>query len=126
MGVIINPGSGPIVDGPEWTNTYEKARATAEEWYGFVKEANIVGVMLLDEFTYDEESGRWTFFYEHELTKKRVTLETHGIHPMEAYEKRRIFQPRIYWDGSSSGGPEIDDWLTDGYKVAHMIVQESA
>lgn len=119
MNLLINPGSGPIQDGADWTNTYEQARANAEEWYARMVKDGIRDVKLLDE--YEERDGRWCFKFRHQVTGVVVELETHGIDNLDAYEKRFIFMPRVYWWGSSSSVPELEQWAAPGFEAVQTF-----
>ncbi|RSN65448.1 hypothetical protein DMH01_03465 [Amycolatopsis sp. WAC 04182] len=116
MTVFINPGSHIGETGEGWTNTFKGAKAEAERWLKQMHEDGLLDVVLA---TWDETEmdGRWKFEFEHTVTKKRVTLETHGISDIETYCKRRIFSPKVYWDGSSCGAPEIEHFAAPGFQV---------
>lgn len=123
MAFIINPGSGHVAsEGEGWQNTEAGAIINAHRWYDRIKEDGIEDIILLPACEYDNE-GRWTFWFEHRLTCVKVELSTHGIiaEQLSAYRAEHIFYPRIYWDGSSSSNPEPENWLKDGYRVAHRI-----
>jgi hypothetical protein len=117
MNVLINPGSGPVPGtGEGWTNTYEGAEIEAQRWFRQMCEDGITDVVLILPGR-PADVGRWTFEFRHEVTRKVVELETHGVDNMDAYSKTRIFSPRVYWDGSSCGNPKIEDWAVDGFLV---------
>ena len=112
MSILINPGSEPVSDqGDGWTNTYEGAVVEAERWHrrmvddGFGQDVDLL--VQDDPIVCD---GRWVFLYRHRVTGAVVELHTHGIDNMDAYTKRHIFGARVYWNGSSTGNPELSDW----------------
>ena len=123
MTVFINPGSN-IETGEGWTNTFEGAKAEAERWLARMRKDGLREVSLVawDEA---EDAGRWKFWFEHSVTKKRVVLETHGIDNIEAYRKGRIFDPRVYWNGSSLSEPAIEDFAAPGFRVLQTFEAES-
>ena len=44
---------------------------------------------------------------------KVATLDIHGFTDEEC--DKFMFQPKVYWNGSSCSDPEPNDWLTDKY-----------
>lgn len=116
MVLIINPGSGAVpLAGEGWTNTYGVALEEAERWLGRMREDGIEDVTL-DVRDQTEREGRWTFGFRHSVTGVVVDLVTHGIDDMKAYEADgHIFGARVYWHGSSSSNPELEDWSADGF-----------
>jgi hypothetical protein len=116
MTVIINPGSrlGDAQNARGWTNTFATARAEADRWLTEMRSNGIADVELVsaDE---TERGGRWTFTFRHAVTGAEVELETHGIDDLEAYRRQCIFDPRIYWNGSSSANPCLGDFAAPGY-----------
>jgi hypothetical protein len=125
MTVLINPGSGPTPDsGNGWANTAERAREIAESWLANMTADGIRDVTLLPGSTARE--GRWTFRYQHAVTGAVVELETAGIDRLDAYRRDHIFLPRQYWKGSSTGEPDIGDWLTDGYEIVKTLRPKAA
>jgi hypothetical protein len=114
--VIINPGArlGAAQAAQGWSNTYATARATAETWLRRMRGEGIADVELVaaDE---TEREGRWTFTFRHTVTGTDVELETHGIDDVTAYERQHIFAPRVYWHGSSSANPSLEDFAAPGY-----------
>lgn len=116
MTMIVNPGSGPVEqDGEGWTNTYETARQKAIAWLKEMHTQGLRDVELLDGPT-DQTDGRWVFTFRHTVTGKTVDFETHGIDDLDAYMRRRIFAPRVYWNGSSSGEPSLEDFEAPGFE----------
>ena len=112
--VLINPGSR-IGGAPHgWTNTPETARAEAEKWLAGMREDGLVDVELLDEVV--ENEGRWRFGFRHTVTGTVVFLETHGIDDLDAYQRQHLFPPRVYWRGSSTAEPKLDDFAADGFE----------
>lgn len=114
--VIINAGTrlGDIHPADGWANTYAAARKAADEWLTKMRAEGIADVELAtaDE---TEREGRWTFTFRHAVTEVEVKLETHGIDDMEAYNRQCVFEPRIYWNGSSTANPELSDFAAPGY-----------
>ena len=112
--VIINPGS------ENKGGTFEQALTIAKEWH-----ENILSEF--PEVTMSEKGvhcdGLWMFEFKHQVTGVTVHLQTHGF-TREQCEKF-IFQPRVYWNGSSTGDPRIEDWLTDEftYRVCYEKIK---
>lgn len=117
MPLIINAGSR--IDPPgldsSWTNTYPAARAEAERWLVRMHGEGMTDVVLLDDVT--KAGERWVFTYKHQVTGTTVTLKTHGISDLDAYHRDFVFPPRIYWNGSSSDNPKLEDFAAPGFKV---------
>ena len=67
-----------------------------------------------------EDNGRWPFVIRHQITGVEVVLETHGIDDLDAYKRQCIFDPRVYWNGSSSAEPTLDDFDAPGFVVKVM------
>jgi hypothetical protein len=116
MGIIVNPGShlGDAQNADGWTNTYAAARKEADKWLATMRGEGIADVDICgaDE---TEREGRWTFVFRHTVTGVEVELETHGINDLDAYRRQHIFDPRIYWNGSSSSNPEMADFAAPGF-----------
>lgn len=113
--LLVNPGSGPVAESGEgWTNTYAAARATAERWLAQIHADGMRDVDLAAGCL--EREGRWRFSFTHRVTGVAVVLETHGVDDVRAYEKERVFAPRVYWRGSSTANPDLDDWAAPGYE----------
>jgi hypothetical protein len=74
----------------------------------------LVDVEIRDEAK--TRDGRWVFTFVHRVTGVSVELETHGVDNMKAYKAEHIFPPRIYWNGSSSANPKLDDWSAPGFE----------
>jgi hypothetical protein len=105
--IVINPGSR-VPAGAE--NTYERALATAQRWHEQMREAGFGhDVDLLEDDPDAVRDGRWTFMFVHRVTGAMVPLETHGLDPAA--------HPfvRMYWQGSSSANPALDDWSKPGF-----------
>lgn len=122
--VLINPGSGPIAEGEDWANTYDGAVTEARKWLAEIRREGIADVEL---FTPEgpvepNDSGRWRFEFRHQVTGVSVFLETHGIDDMAAYLKARVFDPRVYWNGSSCSTPKLADWAAPGFKAKCTFV----
>ena len=115
MTILFNPGShiGETQEG--WTNTYETARAEAERWLAQMHAEGMTDVQLLPDGSGPDE-GRWTFTFVHQVTGVEVELETHGISDVDAYCKKHIFTPRVYWDGGSSSTPQLEDFVAPGFE----------
>lgn len=124
MTMLINPGSH-IAEGGEgqWTNTFEGALAEAERWLARMHDEGMKDVSIV---TWDDDptGGRWTFQFEHAVTRIRVALDTHGIAPLDAYMKGRVFSPRVYWNGSSLGSPELEDFALEGYSMVRTFMRD--
>jgi hypothetical protein len=114
--VVMNAGSEVAGErGEGWSNTVETARETAARWLRQMHEEGMAEVVLLPGEL--ERDHRWCFRFRHTVTGAEVELETHGIDDMAAYERQHIFDPRVYWHGSSSGTPQIEDFGAPGYRV---------
>lgn len=120
MSVIVNPGSDipDPVSGEGWTNTYGGALAQAWEWHArMVAEGLGHDVELLRPGRPCKgDSARWRFEFRHKVTGVVVALDTHGISDIEKYRKSHVFYPRVYWNGSSSGEPELEDFAEKGFE----------
>ena len=115
MTLFMNPGSGGIpVRGEGWTNTFAKARQTAEEWLDRMRAEGMRDIGLFPGARH--LNGRWEFTFRHAVTGVKVTLECDGVDDMDAYVAERIFPPRIYWNGSSIGEPKLDDFAAEGFE----------
>lgn len=113
MTVIINAGSRIGGEPQGWTNTVEGARRRAGEWLDRMRAVGFVDVEMTD--TVEEVDGRWVFVFRHTVTGVEVKLETHGIDDLDAYMRQYIFDPRVYWNGSSSAEPQLDDFAAPGF-----------
>lgn len=118
--ILINPGSHIGETTGLWTNTHEKALERALGWLKNIQDDGYKNIKMLD--TKEEINGRWKFLFKHSVTGAVVELETHGIDDMDAYIKENVFTPRVYWNGSSTGEPELEQWLVDGYEKVLDIV----
>jgi hypothetical protein len=115
--IAINPGSDmpDRSEGDGWTSNYEGALAEAQRWLeamradGFGADVELVlpGAPL--------EGCRWRFWFRHTVTGVKRDLDTHGVNNLDAYRRRHIFDPRVYWRGSSCSDPELSDWGAPGY-----------
>jgi len=124
--LIINPGSriaSPDHDG-DWQNTLTVARRRAEDWLGKMHAEGMTDVELLDGTT--EREGRWVFTFRHKITEATATLEMHGIEPVAAYEQQHWFAPRVYWNGSSTTNPCLEDFAAPGFKAVRTFVAETS
>jgi len=54
------------------------------------------------------------FYFTHKVTGKVATLKIHGFTKEQC--QKFILHPRVYWNGSSTANPKIEDWLDDGFK----------
>jgi hypothetical protein len=108
--IIINAGS-------EYRGgTFEQAKVNAEKW---LKNIHIEGFLEVEmSFVKQYEDGNFLFNFIHGVTKKIATLETHGF---TEEELKFRFHPRVYWNGSSTADPKIEDWLEEGfdYKIQY-------
>lgn len=105
MGMIINAGS------ENKGGTLKQATLNAEKWLSNIHSEGFKEVEM--KFVEKLKDGDWLFHFTHPTTKKVATLMTHGFSDEEC--KRFIFSPRVYWNGSSTADPTIEDWLEDGY-----------
>lgn len=114
--LLINPGSEIGTEQRGWTNTFEGAEAEAERWLKSMHEDDgMVDVELVRRCSTPHE-GRWTFTYRHKVTGVEVKLDTHGIDNLDAYKDKNGFHPRVYWNGSSTSKPSIDDFAAPGFR----------
>lgn len=105
MGIIINPGS------ENKGGTLKQAKINAEEWLKCVHDEGFLEVEM--EYIEQYKDGNFLFNFKHNITKKVATLEIHGFTKEECQKFR--FHPRVYWNGSSTSDPEIENWLTDEF-----------
>lgn len=112
MAIIINAGS------ENKGGTLEQAKINAQEWLESIHEEGFLEVEMAYVEQYDK--GNFVFAFTHQVTKKAVALEIHGYTEDEC--KKFMFHPRVYWDGSSTGNPKIEDWLTDEftYRIEYL------
>lgn len=116
MNVIIDPGSRIAAQsGNGWTNTYDGAASEAQKWLRQMQADGLTDIVLTLPGVPAEDEGRWVFQYTHQITGVVITLETHGIDNWRAYEKQCIFSPKVYWNGSSCGEPELEHWAAPGF-----------
>jgi len=104
MALIINPGS------ENKGGTTTQANINAEKWLKSIHEEGFPEVTM--EFI-GKSDGSFVFDFTHATTKVKVQLVTHGFTDEEA--AAFVFRPRVYWNGSSTADPKIEDWLTDEY-----------
>ncbi|QQG96238.1 hypothetical protein HBE99_04685 [Mycobacteroides chelonae] len=114
MVVFINPGTRVNDAAVGWTNTYEKALANANDWLGRMRADGITDVAMTGDEA--ERDGRWMFTFTHQVTGVSVDLEIDGIDNMDAYKRKSLIAPRIYWNGSSTAEPSLDDFTADGFE----------
>jgi len=106
MGLIINAGS------ENKGGTFEQAEINAKEW---LKNIHEEGFLEVEMYFVEQQKGRdFRFDFIHLITQKVVTLMIHGFTEFEC--KEFTFHPRVYWNGSSSSIPEIENWINDGFK----------
>lgn len=115
MTVLINPGSRIGTPGQGWANTYETALASARQWLETMHAEGLTDVELLPSTPAEANDGRWRFQFRHKVTGTVVDLETHGIDRLDTYEKQHVCTPRVYWNGSSTSSPDLEDFAADGY-----------
>lgn len=117
--MIINPGAHISTVQQGWTNTYAEARKEAELWLSSMhSDYGFMDVELLTTDTEKEENeGRWTFTFKHNVTGVEITFMTPGIDNYQEFLKQNIFGARVYWNGSSSAYPELEDFAAPGFKM---------
>ena len=103
--MVINPGS------KNKGGTLNQAREIAEDWLDCIHKEGFTDVEM-DQGEIQED-GNFLFKFTHKVTGKVVEFRTHGFTDEEC--KEFIFHPRVYWNGSSTANPKIEDWLTDEY-----------
>lgn len=111
---IINAGATIGESDEGWTNTYETALVSANAWLEQMTTQGFRDIVMTPDPV--EREGRWRFTFRHTVTGVSVELETHGIDNLDAYRKKRIFDPKIYWRGSSCANPSIKDFAADGFE----------
>ncbi len=125
MTMITNPGSGPVAtSGDGWTNDYAGAEANARRWHERMQADGIRDVELtLPGVPAPGFDGRWIFDFTHTVSGVVVQLEVHGLDDDEyrAYERKRVFGPRTYWNGSSSDSPEIEQFAAPGFEAVKTV-----
>lgn len=110
--MIINPGS------ENKGGTFKQALINAKEWEDLIKKEYPEVKMTTNEDRCGD--GDWNFKFTHGVTGKCVELQIHGFTKEEC--KAFTFHPRVYWNGSSTADPKIEDWLTDDY--TYRVVYE--
>lgn len=121
--MIINPGSHiKAMRGEGWRNTIETAREYADQWLERMHADGLHEVELHGELP-ATTFGRWRFAFRHSVTGVVVEYETHGIDDIPAYEREHIFTPRVYWNGSSSADPEIEDFAAPGWRIHRTFIR---
>ena len=104
--MIINPGS------ENKGGTFEQALRNARRWHTNIKKEFPEVTMTFHENRLGD-GGNWNFRFRHGVTGKCIDLEIHGFTDKEC--KQFVFHPRVYWNGSSTAEPKIEDWLTNEY-----------
>ena len=106
MATIINAGS------ENKGGTFEQAKINAEKWLKNIHEEGFLEVEMT--FVQLYEDGDFQFDFKHKITQKVVSLVIHGFTEEEC--QKFTFHPRVYWNGSSTADPKIEDWLNEGFK----------
>lgn len=119
MTIMTGGGSWIAEPGDGWSNTYEKARANAEEWLATMHKAGMTDVELLN--TVEERNRRWQFTFRHQITRVTATLEIDGIDDLDAYCKQAVFSPKVYWNGGSTGEPRLEDFAAEGFEAVRTF-----
>lgn len=115
--VIINPGS-------EYKGgTLEQAEENAKEWLKSIHDEGFPEVEMIFIEQYDK--GNFLFHFKHPVTNKVATLEIHGF--TEEQCTKFVFHPRVYWNGSSTSNPKVEDWLEEGFyfKIEYYRLDKS-
>lgn len=107
MSIIINPGSE--VRKGSFKQAMENAKTN---WLNHINKL-FPEVVMSEEENYDND-GRWRFNFTHTVTGKTCILDIHGLTNEEC--SKLIFQPKVYWNGSSCSSPEPDDWAVGNYE----------
>lgn len=105
MEMLINAGS------ENKGGTFKQAKINALDWLKIVHEEGFLEVEM--SFVKQHKDGDFQFDFKHNVTQKVVSLQIHGFTKKEC--KKFTFHPRVYWNGSSTADPKIEDWLTDGF-----------
>jgi len=107
--MIINAGSENKV------GDLKQAKRNAKKWINSIHSEGFLEVEMkfIEEYK-GKYKGMFLFNFEHSVTKKVATLETHGFTDKEC--KEFMFYPRTYWNGCSTSDPKIEDWLPDDFK----------
>lgn len=94
--------------------TFEQAKINAEGWLKSIHEEGFIDVEMTFKEQYGE-GGNLLFLFEftHSVTQKVATLEIHGF--TEEQCQKFVLHPRVYWNGSSTANPKIEDWLSDEF-----------
>ena len=111
--IIINAGS------ENKGGTFKQAEINAKKWLKLIHDEGFKEVEMSFIKQY-ENNGNFLFHFVHLITKKIATLEIHGFTKIEC--EAFLFHPRVYWNGSSTADPKIEDWLTEDY--THHIIYE--
>jgi len=112
MAIIINPGS------ENKGGTFEQALKNAYEWLESIRKEYPEVTMTTHENRLGD--GDWNFRFTHGVTGAHVDLQIHGFTKEQC--GKFMFHPRVYWQGSSTADPKIEDWLNDKY--TYRIVYE--
>lgn len=116
MTAFINPGSRIGGDPQGWTNTVEKAIERVNAWSYMMLQDGCTDIEIGEPGV--EDNGRWPFVFRHSVTGVEVVLMMHGISDLDAYQRQHTFTPRVYWNGSSSANPDLDDFAATGFVKA--------
>jgi hypothetical protein len=104
--LIINPGS------ENKGGTLEQAKLNAAKWLKSIHAEGFkeVEMKFIEQYP---DGGNFRFDFVHKVTKKVAILEIHGFDKKQC--EKFTFHPRVYWQGSSTADPKIEDWLGDGF-----------
>jgi len=105
MAIVINPGSENV------GGTFEQAEINAKRFLDSCHSEGLLEVEM--EFVKKRQTGNFDFRFTHKVTGKVVELSTHGFTEEEC--GNFLFKPRIYWNGSSTADPKIEDFMADGF-----------
>jgi hypothetical protein len=105
MTLIINSGS------ENTGGTFEQAELNAKKFLEGCHDEGLFEVEM--SFVEVRETGNFVFHFTHKVTGKVVELSTHGFTDDEC--RQFMFNPRVYWNGSSTADPKIEDFMADGF-----------
>jgi len=104
--MIINAGS------ENTGGTLAQAYINANKWLQNIHDEGFLEVVM--EYHGRLSDGNYLFHFVHNITKQVSTLGIHGFTDEEC--NNFTFQPRVYWNYSSTGQPKAEDWLDEGFK----------
>lgn len=109
-----------VEKGTGWTNSYARAEANAQRWLENMRTNGFRDVELLLPGKLCPGDGpgldTWVFEVRHTVTRVAVELQVHGVDNESAYRRDMLSWPRVYWDGSSTGDPELADFEATGFR----------